>query len=147
MRLIGHLPNETSASTFSDYLYVEGISSEVEPEKDGWAVWIHSEDEMAKAKELLSAFLGNPSDPKYRKLAGRAHDLRVKAAAQVEEVDSRVQDRAKVLSATMPYGVGPLTVVLIGLSLIVQVLQMAGYDGQVLRELYITAGRPFFRET
>jgi GlpG protein len=140
MRLIGHLPNETSASTFSDYLFVEGISSEVEAEKDGWAVWIHSEDEMIKAKELLSAFLGNPGDPKYRKQAGKARDLRVKAAAQAEEVDSRVQDRAKVFSKSMPYGVGPLTIVLIVLSLIVQVLQMAGYEANVLRELYMTAG-------
>ena len=57
MRLIGHLPNETSATTFSDYLYVEGITNEVEAEKEGWAVWIHSEDEWTKAIELLSAFL------------------------------------------------------------------------------------------
>src|SRR6266511_3501207 len=54
MRLIGHLPSETSATTFSDYLYVQGITNEVEAEKEGWAIWIHSEDECSQAKEMLA---------------------------------------------------------------------------------------------
>lgn len=139
MRLIGHLPNEASASTFSDYLYVEGITSEVESEKEGWAVWIHSEDEWAKAKELLSAFIGNPADPKYLQQAGRARQLRQKAAVEVEEVENRTYDRNKVFQASMPYGVGPLTVVLIGLSVIVHVLRLGGYDENIFRELLLTA--------
>jgi hypothetical protein len=76
MRLIGHLPNESSATTFSDYLYVEGITNEVESGKDGWAVWIHSEDEWLRAKEMLAAFLGTPTDPKYRKQAAQARQLK-----------------------------------------------------------------------
>jgi GlpG protein len=139
MRLIGHLPNETSASTFSDYLYVEGIANEVEAEKEGWAVWIHSEDEWSKAKEMLSGFLGNPGDPKYRKQAGQARELKKKAAAEVEDVENRTHDRAKVFRATMPYGVGPLTVVLIGLSVVVQVLRMGGYDEKIHQELLLSA--------
>jgi GlpG protein len=39
----------------------------------------------------------------------------------------------------MPYGVGPLTAVLIGLCLAVQILQVGGYEDRVLRELYMTA--------
>jgi GlpG protein len=139
MRLIGHLPNETSASTFSDYLYVEGIANEVEAEKEGWAVWIHSEDEWSKAKEMLSGFLGNPGDPKYRKQAGQARELKKKAAAEVEDVENRTHDRAKVFRATMPSGVGPLTVVLIGLSVVVQVLRMGGYDEKIHQELLLSA--------
>jgi GlpG protein len=139
MRLIGHLPNEMSASTFSDYLYVKGITNEVEAEKDGWGIWIHSEDERLKAKEMLEAFLGNPADPEYRKQAGQARELKKKAAAEVEAVDSRVLDRTKVFRATMPYGVGPLTMVLVGLSLAVQILRVGGYEERVLRELFMTA--------
>src|SRR5260221_8914975 len=139
MRLIGHLPSEASASTFSDYLYVQGISNEVESEKDGWAVWIHSEDELPKAKELLGNFLRNPADPRFRKQAIKARDLRIKAAAQEEAVEGRIMDRSKVFRATMPYGVGPLTVVLVGLCLAVQILRVGGYEDRVLRELYMTA--------
>lgn len=139
MRLIGHLPNETSASTFSDYLYVQGITNEVEAEKDGWAVWIHSEDEWLKAKELLASFLGNPTDPRYRKQAAQARQLKTEAAAKVEEIESRILDRTKVFRASMPYGVGPLTCVLVGLSLAVQLLNIAGYEERILQELYMTA--------
>ena len=140
MRLIGHLPNETSATTFSDYLYVQGITNEVEAEKDGWAIWIHSEDECPKAKELLAAFLGNPADPRYRKRAAQARDLRAQAAEKEEdEEEQRVLDRNQVFRATMPYGVGMLTVVLIGLSLAVQLMRDGGYDESVHRELLITS--------
>jgi GlpG protein len=138
MRFIGHLPSESSASTFSDYLLVQGITNEVEAEKDGWAVWIHSEDEWTKAKELLAAFLGNPADPKYRRQAAQARQLRTEAAAREDATESETLDRARVLRVTMPYGVGPLTMVLIGLSLTVQLLRLGGYEEQVLRELYMT---------
>ena len=139
MRLIGHLPSESSASTFSDYLLVQGITNEVEAEKDGWAVWIHSEDEWTKARDLLAAFLGNPGDPKYRRQAAQARQLRTEAAAREETTEGETVDRARIFRATMPYGVGPLTMVLIGLSLAVQLLRLGGYEEQVLRELYMTA--------
>src|SRR5688572_25351243 len=76
MRLIGHLPSENSAVTFSDFLCLHGIQNLVEAEKDGWAVWIHSEDELTKAKDFLLAYLGNPQDPKYIKLARQARQAR-----------------------------------------------------------------------
>ena len=139
MRLIGHLPSEMSASTFSDYLYVLGIANEVEPEKDGWAVWIHSEDELAKATDVFKEFLGNPAAPKFREEAGRARQLKHQAAEKEQEIEGRVMDRSKVFRATMPYGVGPLTFVLIGLCMAVQVLVVGGFEDGVLRELYMTA--------
>jgi GlpG protein len=139
MRLIGHLPSEASATTFSDFLYVEGITNEVESGKDGWAVWIHSEDEWPKAKEMLAAFLGNPTDPRYRKQAAQARQLKAAATAKEEEIEGRILDHTKVFRATMPYGVGPLTIVLVGLSLAVQFLNVAGYEERILEELYMTA--------
>ena len=56
MRLIGHLPNEASALTFSDFLYVQGIHNQIEHEHDGWGIWILSEDEIDKAKDLFGLF-------------------------------------------------------------------------------------------
>ena len=77
MRVIGHLPNEVIASAFSDYLYVQGITNLVEAEKDGWAIWIYSEDELEKAKESLRDFLTNPHDTKYKKNAQQAAELKM----------------------------------------------------------------------
>jgi GlpG protein len=139
MRLIGYLPNESSASTFSDYLFVEGIANDVEAEKEGWAVWVHSEDHLAKARELLAAFLGNQGDPKYRRKAAQARDLRTREAEKESDLEESVSDRKDVFRGTMPYGVGALTAVLVGLCLAVQVLRVGGYDEGVLRELAITS--------
>ena len=138
MRLIGHVPTEANATTFSDYLFTQGITNEVEAEKEGWAVWIHSEDEWTRAKELLGAFLGNPRDPQYIRQAGKARELRRQEAAVEEERASRVFDRSKVFARTMPYGVGALTMVMVTLCGAVSVLAWAGYEDRIRDELLMT---------
>lgn len=142
MRLIGHLPNEASAVTFSDYLFGQGISNEVESERDGWAVWIHSEDELPRAKSLLTAFVGNPHDPQYAKKALKAREARRQVAAEAEETGSRVFRREAVFSKTLPYGVGALTVVLVGLSVALFVLAWVGYEDRIREELWMTRVDP-----
>ena len=57
MRLIGYLEEEAGARTFSDYLLVQGIESQLDHHKeDGWAVWILDEDRIERATSLLTAF-------------------------------------------------------------------------------------------
>ena len=140
MRLIGHLANETSASILSDYLYVEGIANVVEAAgQEGWAVWVHLEDELPRAKEILQAYVGNPGDPKYSKEGRRARELRAQAEVAVDEATSRVKGRSELLRAGSPYGVGALTSVLMGVCVAVQLLRETGFDEAVLRELCMTA--------
>jgi len=135
MRAIGHLPNEASASVFSDYLYVQGIVNEVDKEADGWSIWIHSEDEISRAKEILAHYLSSPDDPKYRKKAAQAPARRAREANEEQVAQERVLERTEVFRASMPYGAGALTLVLITLCVMVHVLKEAGYEGRVLGEL------------
>jgi len=135
MRTIGHLPSEASATVFSDYLYVQGIVNEVDKEADGWSIWIHSEDEISRAKEILAHYLSSPDDPKYRKKAAQAPARRAQEANEEQAAQERVLDRAEVFRASMPYGAGALTLVLITLCVMVHVLKEAGYEGKVLGEL------------
>src|SRR5439155_9806447 len=113
MRMIGHLPNESSAATFSDFLYVEGISNLVEVEKDGWAVWIHSEDQLEKARELLLSYLGNPKDPKYQRNSARAAELKQREEHEEKVAETKVYGRERLFGSTGPFGIGPLTFLLI----------------------------------
>ncbi len=113
MRMIGHLPNETSAGAFSDFLCVEGITNLVEAEKDGWAVWIHSEDQLEKAKELLLSYLGNPKDPKYQKNSQKVAELKEREQDQAESKEKQFYDRKRLFGSFMPFGIGPLTFLLI----------------------------------
>ena len=86
MRIIGHLPSEANATTFGDFLSVEGIENEIEPEKEGWAIWVRSEDEWPRAQEMLTTFLADPRDPRFSGKTERARELRQKAAADAEAV-------------------------------------------------------------
>src|SRR5262245_29083473 len=135
MRAIGHLPSEASATIFSDYLYVQGIVNEVDKEAEGWSIWIHSEDEISRAKEILAHYLSSPDDPKYRKKAAQAPARRAREASEEQVAQERVLDRTEVFRASMPYGAGALTLVLITLCVMVHVLKEAGYEGRVLGEL------------
>jgi GlpG protein len=130
MRLIGHLPTEDSAAQFSDYLYVEGISNVIESEKEGWAVWIHAEEQLDKARELLSGYRAAPNDAKFQRQARQARDLRKRDVAEEAAAEKRFFDRSRIFRATMGYRVGPLTIVLIALCVIVAVLSRLGEDVQ-----------------
>ena len=113
MRMIGHLPDEVSAATFSDFLSVRGISNLVETEKEGWAVWIHSEDELVKAGKLLAGFLANPTDPQYQPHTRRAREQRRGERQGEGAVADKVVDRKKLFRATLPFGMGWVTFLLI----------------------------------
>jgi GlpG protein len=142
MRLIGHLPNEASALTFSDYLVGNGISNEVESEKEGWAVWIHSEDELPRAKELLTKYAGNPNDPEYVRKALKTRATRRKLAEEEEEGANRTFDRSQVFAKSLPYGVGPLTLVFVVLSVAIAVLAWVGFADRIKAELMMTQISP-----
>src|SRR6266700_3992462 len=113
MRMIGHLPNETSATAFSDFLYVEGITNLVEAEKEGWAIWIHSEDQLQRARELFLNYLGNPKDPKYAKKSQKVADLKQREQEEEEAAEKRTFGRAQIFRSVLPFGVGPLTFLLV----------------------------------
>src|ERR1044071_4012637 len=113
MRLIGHLADKAGAQTFSDFLCVEGISNELDLEKDGWAIWIHGEEDLNKAKDHLAEFKSNPQDPKYRNRAAEAE--RIKQQQELEETKARHRyfNRAKLFQQIRPYGIGPFTLALV----------------------------------
>jgi len=134
MRLIGHLPSENSALTFSDFLCLHGIQNLVEAEKDGWAVWIHSEDEISKAKDFLLAYLGNPQDPKFIKLARQARQVRDQQQRErdIEEGTPRPVERVYVVE------LGPVTLLLILAGLTMFAITKLGAPPEWLKELRIS---------
>ena len=138
MRLIGYVPSEANATAFSDYLLVEGIGNEIERDKEGWAVWIHSEDEWRRAAEILTSFLANPADPRFAQQAGKARQIREQAVADVETAEGRVYDRRAVFRATMPYSMGALTMVIVALCVALSILAWSGHTERIYRELLMT---------
>jgi GlpG protein len=139
MRLIGHLAEETSARTFADYLYVQKIESHLEFEKpDGWGIWINDEDKLEEAASLLTAFRLNSADPKYRAEAKSAAELRAEAEKDEAKYRKRQSDRRHLFRPLRDYGFGPLTFVLIVVSVVVCLLSRLGDDPRPILGLFIT---------
>ncbi|MBI5346102.1 MAG: rhomboid family intramembrane serine protease [Chlamydiae bacterium] len=72
MRIVGNFSKENHAKRFSVFLRHEGIENSIEiqfdPEKkvSNYTIWVLNEDELEIAKLLLSDFLENPDDDKFR---------------------------------------------------------------------------------
>ena len=139
MRIIGYLENETSARTFSDYLYVQGIENQLEAESDGkWAVWVQAEEEIERAKDLLTSYRHYPSDPKFGSEAKSAAKLRERAEQEKAAYQKRVYDRGELFRRLTSYGIGPLSVLLIAISVAVFLLSRFGTDPRPILGLFIS---------
>jgi GlpG protein len=139
MRLIGHLADEQTARTFADYLYVQKIQSHVEFEKaEGWGIWINDEDRIEQAAGLLTAFRANPTDPKYQAQAKGAADLRAEAKKDEAEYRKKQRDRRHLFRPLREYGFGPLTFVLIVISVVVCIRSRLGNDLEPIQSLFMT---------
>jgi GlpG protein len=138
MRLIGYLPEKSNALTFSDFLYVQGIGNNVDAEKEGWAIWVHGEDEVPRATELLSQFKTNPADPKYKEQAREASQLKEQELTEEAKTKNRQFDRTKLFQQARPYGMGPLTIALVLTCIAVALFSKLGTNREVLGPFYIT---------
>jgi GlpG protein len=120
MRCIGHLDNQEQARTFSDFLYVEGIANQVEDDPGhGWAVWVSSEDELARAGDWLAKFRRQPTDPRYRQKARQADRIKQQEVESDAEYARKIKDRRQVFRPVTGVGSRPLTVSLIAISVLV----------------------------
>jgi GlpG protein len=116
MRLIGHLKNEASAKTFSGFLVSRDIRNLVETDAEGWAVWILSEDQLEAGQQALAAYLQNPGDPKYQNALQAAEAIGRQQRREEAKAAKRIHDRDRIWTRS---GLAPLTLSLIGISVVV----------------------------
>jgi GlpG protein len=139
MRLIGHLDSEAGARAFGDFLYVQGIENQLEPQKDeGWAIWINDEDKIERAAGLLRAFQQDPTDPKYLAESRTAARLRAAQEKQESDYSKKIRTREQIVGPMGRYGFGPLTLVLIAISCAVFILSKFATDFEPVRSLFIS---------
>jgi len=128
MRQAGTLDDEVQAQRFVDYLYTLGITTKLDGDSGGWAVWVHDEEKVAQASDELEAFRGNPGDAKYAEAqtkarAKRQSDVRREEQARRNLIDMRRRwDRG-------PAGPTPVTMMLLVVSIAVAVLTNLGSIG------------------
>lgn len=133
MRLIGYLDNERRARAFGDYMYVEGIENEVEPEAEGrWAIWIRAEEQVERARLMMQEFQAQPDDPRYYQSGAGARQLRAQEKQAIDSADRRFYDRKRLFPEATRIQLGGVTVVLIAICVIVFCLQQTADMGPVV---------------
>jgi GlpG protein len=116
MRLITHLKDEASAKAFAGYLGSLDIRNQIEPDAGGWAVWIHSEDQIEAGRQALAAYLQNPGDAKYRRAGEAAAALEEKRQRDAAAAARRIRTPDQIWRRS---GRTPLTFGLIGACVLV----------------------------
>jgi GlpG protein len=139
MRAVGHLPDETRARRLSDYLAVQGIANQVEPDDHGrWTLWIHEDDQVARGQELLAEFLEQPDDRRYHKAATSARKLRESEQQEEKAWQKRLFDRRSLWRGVQA-GIGWLTASLVAGCIAVALVEcLQGPDSPLIRALYMT---------
>ncbi len=137
--MIGHLPAETSARVFGDYLFVKGIENQIEHEHGGdWGVWVRDEDKLDEATKLLAEFRQNPADPRYQQEGQGAAALRAELEHEQKVYRKKMLSRRQLFRPLTGYGFGPLSFGLIVISVVVFLLSKGGNDAQPIRWLFIS---------
>ena len=139
MRSIGHLPNESQARLFGDYLLAQGIRNNVEPDSDGsWLIWVTDDDHLDAGRTKLEQFCLKPDAPEFSRVAAKAEELRSTEEKSQQEWRRRLHNRRRIFPGSKHIGPGPLTYVLI--SACVVVAWMSGLDGnsKIFHPLFIS---------
>ncbi len=131
MRQVGFLPQERDAHRFLAFLITQNIEATCERENDSWVVWIHDEDSLPQARQLLEDYRLNPDDPRYQTAQRVANQRLQEALAKRQEAQKNVVEmsgkwRSSSGGANMVGRNAPITFALIAIALVVAGLTQLG---------------------
>ena len=130
MRLIGTLEDQEQAQRFADFLYGEGIESQIDENAQGSCeIWVLDEDQIEQAAALLQTFSENPDASQFLETAQagakqRRHDQKQAVPKRGRIVDGRTMFHRPSVS----FGVLTMTLIVIsvGAALITKLGQEIG---------------------
>ncbi len=139
MRAICRTDDESRARVFSDYLFGKGIENEIEAGDDGtWVIWILSEDRVEEAKQLFAEYIEAPDSEDFIAARGAADRIKAEQRKKSKKSRARYVDVRTGWQRSMMPGRMPLTLVLIGVSVVVALLSRLGTSKDILDYLMIT---------
>ncbi len=137
MREIGTLDDQSQAQRLADYLQTRDISAQVRPERNGWSIWIHREDQVDQGRQELADYLANPRDPKYNGVEKAARLKRKQIEkTEREHLKNTINLRGR-LNTVSPLRC-PVTHTLIAISILVAVLTGVGSNYRALAPFYFS---------
>ncbi len=154
MRRIGNLPNESQANRFCDYLQTQSIDAKASssdesapPSSTPHDIWIRSEQDVPRAKELIAEFQSDPASGQYDVSAEAERQRRKRSAEIAEKIASQKKAQMQLRRGTKgnlggqnlgglagdqsPASI-PITIAIVVLATLIGfVTEFAGVDGAV----------------
>lgn len=130
MRQLGTVTDERLAQRFADYLLTKGIPVSLEPDHDGFRVWVRNEDHLEAARREFDEFNASPDLPVYEEAGRLAEGLRTEERRRVQAARKNLVD----VSARWRGGMVrrfPVTSLLIATSIVVAVVTNLGSNREV----------------
>src|SRR5208337_3951853 len=138
LRQIGTLPRNLDSQIFGDHLLALGMKARFDEQPDGWIVWIYNEDQLARARAELEAYVRQPDDPRFGEGARTAEEVRRNAAKLEKEYRKNFREMTDLWSG-LRLRRRPLTLTLVIVSVVVFILEQTSLGLRVQNALMITA--------
>lgn len=135
MRLLTTVTSQPDAQTLGDALYSKGVMTTVKETRDGeFAIWVHDEDAMERAKSFLATF--DPSADHVAEMAKKARAKKRQEAKADEKLRARTEKIRRQIEARQNMRVGTLTAALMVICVVVFFATDQGRNPSVMR--YVT---------
>jgi len=147
VRDAGSVDNEMDANLFRDFLFNRGIECDIESGASGkWTIWIHDENRIVEAEELLKEFKNNPVAAQFVTGASGADAKRAAQEEKERELAKNFKTREDIFTTYGFSGIGLVTLVLIVLSVVVSLIckfgeNMAMVQWVSIAEIFPSEGR------
>jgi GlpG protein len=105
---------------------VRGIENQIEEDGKQWAVWVHEEDQLAEAGQLMKSFEAKSVTADPAQVAAKAAELRAAQSRANTNYQDRVHTRAQLRSSMVAYTAGPITILCVAISAIAFILLKLG---------------------
>jgi GlpG protein len=126
MRQLVSLDSDSAARKLAAYLVTEGIAAHAESEQAGHVIWVRDEDQLAKAKAILSQFLQSPDDPRYQSAQKSADTIRREDERRRREKLANIVEMRGRWGAAGITKRSPAVVAMIAASILVAILTSGG---------------------
>ncbi len=132
MRLLTTVTTRSEAQTLGDALYADGVATTVKETRDGdFAVWVHDEDDMDKAKAFLGRF--DPQATRFAEMARRARARKREEAKADERLRARTEKIQRQIAARQSMRIGTVTAGLMVICVVVFIFTGMGEKTDVVR--------------
>ena len=84
MRRVHSFDQEKDAERLHSAYYAESIASSVRDESEQFAVWVHDDEDLELAEQILALYLENPNDTRFDQAAQKA-TKKAKAKRRVQK--------------------------------------------------------------